>query len=222
MSKSTLSKDVEILFEIGSLRHVARTWCQFGGVRFANVTEHSYRVAWIAMILATREKADVARVMQLALLHDLPEVRTGDTNYISRMYVARNESDALRHAAAGTSLQGTIRILWLEYEARQTLEAKIVKDADNLDCDLELSEQLALGVDLRTVLEPTRLAVYDRLYTESARQMFHEIRSANPHAWHLEGVNRLTVGDWKPRQPLQIQRELPLMMSPDEENDDGK
>lgn len=197
MDKNSLSKDVEMLFEIGSLRHVARTWCQFGGVRFANVTEHSYRVAWIAIILATREKADIARVMQLALLHDLPEVRTGDVNYLSRMYTTRAESDALRHATTGTSLQDTVQGLWEELEARQTLEAKIVKDADNLDCDLELCEQLAVGVDLKAVFEPTRQAAYDRLSTESAKQLFHEIRRSNPHAWHLEGVNRLTAGDWK-------------------------
>jgi putative hydrolases of HD superfamily len=77
-------RDIDLLFEVGTMRHLARAWRQFGGAPFANVAEHSYRVLWIALLLARAEGADVGRVLKMALIHDLPETRTGDFNYVQR------------------------------------------------------------------------------------------------------------------------------------------
>src|SRR2546422_11260389 len=101
----TSNRNVAFLFEMGTLRHVARTWRQFGGLDFANVAEHSFRVAWIAMALAAEENADIGRVAQLALLHDLPESRTGDVNYVQRMHTVRNEDSALADTLEETSIE---------------------------------------------------------------------------------------------------------------------
>lgn len=204
-----IERDIELLFEIGSLRHIARTWHQFGGVMFSNVSEHCFRVAWLAMIIAQNEGADLGRVVLMALVHDMAETRTGDVNYISRMYVAQNDHDAVRHATAGTSLEAEIRHLWDEFEARETLESKIVKDADSLDCDLELAEKKEFAPGLIETLRPTREAVSEKLFTETARCIFRSIGTVNPHSWHITGRNRLTEGDWRRTLPP-IQRELPL------------
>jgi putative hydrolases of HD superfamily len=190
------AKDVHFLFEIGTLRHLRRTWTQFGGLDLANVSEHSFRVAWIAMAIALSENADVGRCAQLALLHDVPEARTGDVNYVQRMYTVRNESGALEDALAGSSIQDHLMTLWTEWEQRETLESRIVHDADNLDCDLELREEDDRGSQLPAKLAPTRRAVRSRLSTESARELFDQIVASEPHEWHLAGRNRLTAGDW--------------------------
>ena len=42
---SDLEKDLRFLYEIGTLRFVGRTWNQFLASGFANVTEHTFRVA---------------------------------------------------------------------------------------------------------------------------------------------------------------------------------
>ena len=205
-------RDIELLYEIGTLRHIARTWHQFGGVDFANVTEHCFRVAWLSMMLAQLEGADVGKVVQMALIHDIGETRTGDVNYMSRMYTARNEQDAMHHSVAGTCIENLVRGLWDEYEARKTLEAKIVKDADSLDCDLDLAEKRESAPMLFEALKPTRAAVYEQLHTESARRLFEAIKSSDPHSWHISGRNRLTAGDWQRFLPP-LQRELPLSKS---------
>jgi len=161
------------------------------------------------MMLARLEGADTGKVAQMALVHDLGETRTGDVNYLSRMYTARNEQDAMRHSVSGTCIEDLVKALWEEYEARETLEAKIVKDADSLDCDLDLAERKEAAPSLFAALKPTRIAVYERLYTESARRLFEAIKDSDPHSWHISGKNRLTAGDWQRFLPP-LQRELPL------------
>jgi len=47
-----MKRDVEFLFEVGTLRLIDRTWRQFGGANFANVAEHTFRVMWIAALIA--------------------------------------------------------------------------------------------------------------------------------------------------------------------------
>src|SRR5665213_1181412 len=205
----SIDKDIDMLYEIGTLRHVNRTWRQFGGSDFANVAEHMFRVAWLAMVIAKQEGGDVGKSVCMALAHDLGETRTGDANYLSKMYVAHNEFDAVKHSTAGTSIQDYVTALWIEYEERESLEAKIVKDADNLDCDLELAEEAARGSCISKSLAPTREAVFQKLFTPTARRLYEEIQRSDPHRWHLTGRNRLTAGDWKINPPP-IQRELDL------------
>ena len=189
-------RDVTFLYEVGSLRHVKRMWTQFGGLPTANVSEHSFRVAWISYILAIREGADIGRCFELALLHDLPETRTGDVNYLQRIHTVRNEQSALDDATIDTSLQERAADAWLEWERRETLEARLVADADALDCDLELRELEEVGAKLPRKLRPTRDVVRGKLHTESARSLFDRIRDSDPNDWHLSSRNRLTVGDW--------------------------
>ncbi len=50
-----LKEDIKFLYEVGTLRYVDRTWKQTFGVPVANVTEHTFRVMWIAQIIAKHE-----------------------------------------------------------------------------------------------------------------------------------------------------------------------
>jgi putative hydrolases of HD superfamily len=197
VSKLIESRDAEFLYEIGTMRHISRTWHQFGGIGFANVAEHSLRVAMIAMILAESEGADGGRAMQMALIHDVPETRTGDVNYVSRMYVDRYEGRAMKELAQKTSIQNRLLELWEEFEEQGTLEARIVKDADMLDVDFDLMERAHQGSNIRESLVSTRDRLHQKLYTESARTLYEQLCATNPHAWHLHGTNRVTAGDWK-------------------------
>ncbi len=193
----TLSpRDAELMFELGTLRHVERTWRQFGGLPYANTAEHSFRTAWIAWLIATKEGADVGKVLRLALIHDTAETRTGDVNYLSRMYTERHDGLAIGDQFADTALEQEAAELWAEYEARETLESRVVKDADTIDCDLELQESRATGPSLYPVLRPTRDAAFAKLYTATARELFETLYASDAHAWHVAGRNRATTGDW--------------------------
>ncbi len=200
MSDKPQANDVNFLFEIGSIRYLDRMWRRFYNKDFANLAEHHFRVFWIAMVIARNEgDVDTGKIAQMALLHDIAESRAGDVDYLSRQYVIRNEELGIKDMLSGTSLEQEFYDLWQEYEERQSIESKIVKDADNLDVDLELAEQAAQGKTISNEWSDLRSQnVRSKLFTETAKQLFDQIRAANPHDWHLNGRNRHNDGDWKP------------------------
>ena len=99
----------------------------------------------------------------------------------------------------GTIIKNEFLKLWDEYENKSSIEAKIVKDADNLDVDFELVEQAANGGSLKNALDPGRsIVAADKLYTKTAKAIYKQLQSSNPHDWHVHGRNRINAGDWKP------------------------
>jgi putative hydrolase of HD superfamily len=192
-------RDLEFLYEIGCLRHIQRTWKQFLNPDFENLSEHLLRVIWIALILAKYEKVtDTAKLMKMALVHDLSESRSVDSHYVSRQYVDRHEHEAITDTLDGTAVYEEFLQIWEEYEKRECLEAQIVKDADSLDVDLELKEQEFRGLKLgEDTFEGRKYVAQTRLYTKSAQQFWAAIQTSNPNDWHLRGKNRFTTGDWR-------------------------
>lgn len=197
--RKSLSSDVNFLFEMGSIRFIDRTWKRFLNGDFANLAEHHFRLFWIAMTIAAHEKgADSNKVAKLAMVHDIAESRAGDVDYLSRQYVVRNEELAIHDMLDGTALEKEFLELWQEYETRETLESKIVKDADNLDVDFELAEQATHGSPLKDKWHNNRKFVAEeRLFTDTAKKIFASLALADPHDWHNHGRNRRNSGDWQ-------------------------
>lgn len=199
MSDLNPQRDLEFLYEIGCLRHIQRTWKQFLNPDFENLSEHLLRVIWIALILAKYEGVtNTEKIMKMALIHDLSESRSVDSHYVSRQYVDRHEEAALRDTLQNTAVEQEFMDIWCEYEERDSIESKIVKDADSLDVDLELKEQeyrgLKLGAD---TLEGRKIMAETHLYTQSAKRFWRDIQTSNPNDWHIRGKNRFTTGDWR-------------------------
>ena len=188
-------RDIEFLYEIGCLRFIDRAWRQLLNLGGANLAEHTLRVAWIAALIARHEGADVSKAMKMALVHDIPESRTGDVHYISRLYTKRDEEAAIKEMLNSTTFPDDFLNLWKEYEKRETLEAKVVKDADNLDVDFELQEHAARGAKLKDDWDRKRSA-YPMLYTETAKKIFEMVYASNPNDWHTKAKNRFTEGDY--------------------------
>jgi putative hydrolase of HD superfamily len=195
-----MKRDLEFLYEVGALRLIPRQWQRFHLPNVQNLAEHQYRVMWLALVIAAQEKkGDTEKILKMAMVHDIAESRTGDVDYIARQYVVRKEDEGIKDMLAGTSLKAEFLQLWHEYEARESIESKIVKDADNLDVDMELREQGARGHALGKDRKGERAWVgNNRLYTKTARQMHKDIWQSNPHDWHIKSPNnRLNGGDWK-------------------------
>lgn len=195
----SVDRDIEFLYEIGTLRYSPRQWKRFSNADFANLAEHHFRVTWIALVLAKYEKADVNKVLKMALVHDIAESRTGDVDYLSRQYVERNEELGLKDILDGTVLdKKEFMDLWKEFEDIKTIEAKVVKDADTLDVDFELAEQATRGINLKQAWQKQRTYVSkNRLKTKSAKKIWQKLQKSDPHGWHIKGRNRLNSGDWK-------------------------
>lgn len=192
---------MEFIYEMGALRFMDRSWKRFLNADFANNTEHMYRVVWIALVLAKHEGVkDTGKVVKMAIAHDIAESRTGDVDYLSRQYVDRNEHMALEDILDDTSVEAEFKELLHEYEVRESIESRIVKDADNLDVDFELREQTVRGHDaLGTSKNSMREHVHKtKLYTDTAKKIAAAIKDSNPHSWHANSArNRFSGGDWK-------------------------
>ena len=180
-------RDIEFLFEIGTLKNMDRGWKQHYAMDCASDLEHSFRVAMLALILARKEGVtDEGKILKMALIHDLAETRVSDLSYVQKVYVTTDEERAAHDLFEKTSLQDLNETILKEYEERKTIEAKIVKDADNLDIDIELKEFEERGSKLPAKLAASRKMVRDeKLYTNSAREFWDDLQKSDVSSWHL-------------------------------------
>ncbi len=189
-------RDIEFLYEIGSLRNVQRGWRQHLAKDCANDLEHTYRVIWIALMLARKEGVtDENKVIKMALVHDLAEARTSDLSYVQKVYVKADEDKAAHDTFDGTSVNDFYSEILSEFEKRDSLEAKIVKDADNLDAQIELKELEETGSKIATKWMATfrKLVRKEKLYTRAAKDLWDALDEADVADWHMKANKWLKI-----------------------------
>jgi putative hydrolase of HD superfamily len=175
---------VEFLFEIGMLKKTPRTGYQFLGSGGESVADHSFRTAVIGYVLSSHEPdADRGKVVLMCLFHDFPEARTGDHNYVNKRYVKTDEERAVRDQVRGLEFGQEIVALTREFNTCGTLEARLAKDADQLDLILELKEQLDSGNP--NAKEWLTYAV-QRLVTETGKKIAREILTTHSTEWWFD------------------------------------
>ena len=188
MNKNTsLSRLADLVFETGMLRHTPRTGWAFLGSGRENVAEHSWRTSAIAYILASMAGVAPERVVLLALFHDLHEARTGDFNYVYHRYDTAQARTALEHATQGTGLEQDIVGMWEEFEGKQSPEAQLANDADQLDLIANLAVELKKGNEFAREWLDSALK---RLKTPEAQQLAEQILRNDPNGWWYEQVPR--------------------------------
>lgn len=178
---------VDFLQEVGMLRHTPRSGYAFLGSGRESVAEHSHRTAVIGYVLARRTGNDPARTVMLCLLHDLPEARTGDFNYVNKRYNTCRERDAFQDAVEGTGLEEEFLAFWDEQAARETPESILAHDADQLDLLLNLKREHDLGNRYAAVWSDS---VVQRLRTDVARELAQVIRETDHTAWWFSGMKQ--------------------------------
>jgi len=177
-------KTVEFLFEVGMLKKTPRTGYQFLGSGGESVADHSFRTAVIGYALASQEPdADRNKVVLMCLFHDFPEARTGDHNYVNKKYVKTDEKRAVQDQVQGLSFGDEIVDLFREFNRCDTLEARLAKDADQLDLILELKGQLDSGNP--NAKDWLSYAV-KRMITDGAKQMAQEILATKSANWWFD------------------------------------
>lgn len=191
MENAAMKAITNFLFEVGMLKRTPRSGYQFLGSGRESVAEHSFRSAIIGYVLSLHEKdADSHRTVLLCLMHDLHEARTGDLNYVNKRYVQVDEDRAIGDLSDDLPFGDTIVDLMQEFNAAQSTEARLAKDADQLDLILELKEQQDLGN--KYAPEWLRFAV-QRLQSESARDMARDILQTDSTEWWFEKRTDLWV-----------------------------
>lgn len=169
------------LFEAGMLKRTPRSGFQFLGTGAESVAEHIFRTTYIGYALGKlAQNVDVDRMIKMCLFHDLPEARTGDLNYVNKKYVEANEKKAVEDLTGTLPFGSEIRELILEFIEGKTKEARLARDADQLEMILALKEYKDLGNKYADEWLEFSLK---RLQTDSARQLAQTILETDSSLW---------------------------------------
>jgi putative hydrolase of HD superfamily len=186
-----LSRQLHFVREIDRLKSVLRRTALADRSRRENSAEHSWHLGVMAIVLAEHAAPEIdrCRVLELLLVHDIVEIDAGDTfAFDSAGYVDKNA----REIAAAERIFGLLpdddgarlRMLWDEFEAGETLEARFANALDRFqalvlnDAGGDGGTWFAHGVSREAVL----------------RRM-EPIREGAPGLWPavLEAVDRATA-----------------------------
>ncbi|MCD6293245.1 MAG: HD domain-containing protein, partial [Deltaproteobacteria bacterium] len=136
--------------------------------------------ALLKMELENEVEIDEKRVLQLCLLHDLLESRTGDLNYVNKKYLEIDEEKALEDMCRPLFFGDEMSALIKEFERKESCEARLAADADQLALIVLVKEQHDLGNPYATKW----LAVArQRLLTESGRALGKGLFAGDWASW---------------------------------------
>ncbi|HPC85691.1 MAG TPA: HD domain-containing protein [Smithellaceae bacterium] len=171
----------DFLFEVGMLSKTPRSGYQFLGSGRESVAEHILRTVFIGYALCKLNPSlNELDVLKMCVLHDLPEARTGDMNYVNKKYVEVNEAKAVKELTEGLPFGDDIRRAIDEFNARETPEANTARDADQIALILQLKEYGDLGNKYSD--EWIHYAL-QRLATEEGKKLAERIIQTDSSHW---------------------------------------
>ncbi len=175
---------IHFLQEVSHLAHTPRTGFPFLGTGNQTVAEHTYIAAMIGWLLSHQmeEEVDPARVVFLCLLHDLPESRTGDLNYVHKRYLRVDMEKVLNDMKKYPFFSDLFLPYIREYEEKKTRASIVAHDADQLELILQLKKQLDLG---NTFSTDWIANAEKRLQTDQAKKMAKAILEEKFFNWWL-------------------------------------
>ncbi|KFZ38748.1 phosphohydrolase [Shewanella mangrovi] len=127
----------EFMLQLDALKSVNRRTYINGGERLENSAEHSWHLAMACWAFAEllQDDYDVAKLIKLALLHDIGEIGAGDTFLYSdernSAHIKERASVKLLASHHGNSIHNMVE-LWEEQESGASKEAKLLKVIDRL------------------------------------------------------------------------------------------
>lgn len=156
-----------------------------------SVAAHSFTTSLLAYFLAKRlqkegVKIDPEKALKMGLLHDVGETIVGDVGtFVKGMAggVFKNiEEEGVRALVSGLDSEEEIIELVEEYNKRESLEARVVKAADNLDALAQ-----AKGVP----------------GAQDALKYFKKVYHITKFSWHKKAVDLILSGGVEPERDWQ-------------------
>ncbi len=173
-----------LLFKAKILKNIPRSGYHFLGVGKESVAEHSFGTAFIAYVISQIEPdVDALRLISMCLVHDLPEAKIGDLNYVQKKYVTADENKAVADITANLPFGSDLADLIAEFNEGLSLEAKLARDADQLAFILELKTLADIGYNPPNKWLPFAL---ERLQTKTGKALAQNIMETSWDAWWLE------------------------------------
>lgn len=159
-----------------------------------SVAAHSWATAMLAYMLGREmvkngQKVNVDKVVKIALFHDMAETIVGDVGTfvkgMAKGVFADIEEEGLKHLVSDLPGKDEIVSLVTEYMQRKTVEARLVKVADNLDALAQ-----AKGVPAAA----------------SALKYFKEVYHITKFPWHKDAVEMILKDEVEPERSWQSAR----------------
>jgi putative hydrolase of HD superfamily len=134
---------LDSLLELQALDRVPRTGYVLRGVSDSeSVAEHGFHLLLLIWALSPDIPGiDMAHTLELALVHDLAEIRIGDLPRTAGRYLpagAKAEAEGAALAELLAPLGGRAPALFAEYRNGETREARLVKACDKLQLMLKV------------------------------------------------------------------------------------
>lgn len=176
---------VNFFAEAGLLKHVKRSGWWVAGIKDPeSVAEHSFRTAVIGHYLAYLENVDPLKVLMMALYNDIHEARINDLHKMGHYYIDFKNAekkvfyDQMKNleARAKRALEASRQ----EYDAQQSKESLVARDADILECLLQSKEYYDRG---HAGAKHFFNKAPDFLRTQSARRLWDCIKKWDSSAW---------------------------------------
>jgi putative hydrolase of HD superfamily len=135
---------LDLFLEAQALDRIPRSGYALRGVADPeSVTEHTWHVVFLVWALGARiEGMDVHRAVEIAMVHDLAELRIGDLPRTSSRYFppgAKNAAESAAMADVLAPLAERALPLYEEYQRGATPEARLVKACDKLQLMLKVA-----------------------------------------------------------------------------------
>lgn len=135
---------LDLLLEVQTLDRIPRSGFVLRGVTDPeSVAEHTWHVLFLVWALGPKvEGIDLGRAIEMALIHDLAELRIGDLPRTAAHYFPPGAKKAAETAAMAdilAPLPGRARELFDDYEAATSPEARFVKACDKLQLMLKVT-----------------------------------------------------------------------------------
>lgn len=183
-----MKNQANFLFEASTLKRLQRTGWQILGENRESIAEHSYMVSIISYVIGRENNANIEKVLLMALFHDFTETRIGDIYKLADFYVKGDVLKAAKHAYEGLPYGQELVKITGEYEDKNSLEAKIVHDADTLALCVELKQLMEKG---NTNAKEWFDANLDALVLEKSKSLGRELAKTNSQTWWKKERNQL-------------------------------
>src|ERR687898_2152112 len=161
-SKKTIPEPAQLIsfFELViSLKSVKRAgWVSKVGIANAeSVSDHTYSMCMMGMILSDIFGMDTERVTKMILIHDLAESIIGDfiPDKITREKKRTEERKAMKHilCKVPSVVRSNYEKLWQEYRSNKTPVSRFVHQLDKLEMAMQAVEYANQGYSQKTFLE---------------------------------------------------------------------
>jgi len=187
-----------LVYEAANVKRMLRTGWQRLGDNEEGVGEHSFMTAVIAYLMAREmndagdpdRRVSMEKVMVMSIFHDFHEGRTGEMDKVAKRYMTRHEDKANGDIFKG--VDDELLTLLNEYEARRSLEALVVYEAN----------VIAFGVECRILMEKGNTHAKEWMDGNSKRVRLPESVKL------MEAIARTDSQDWWKRLREEIHEEF--------------